>query len=43
MLAGKQVSTDALLRALFVLGANNGDIGKIVGGRASRRARTRAA
>lgn len=43
MLAGKQVSTDALMRALFVLGAKNGDIGKIVGGRTRRRTRTRAA
>lgn len=31
MLAGKQVSTDALVRALFVLGANVRDVGKVIG------------
>jgi predicted XRE-type DNA-binding protein len=32
MLAGRQVSTDALVRALFVLGATSKDVGKVIGG-----------
>ena len=32
MLSGNQVSTDALVRALFVLGATSRDIGKVIGG-----------
>ena len=32
MLAGKQVSTDALVRALIVLGATVREVGKVVGG-----------
>jgi predicted XRE-type DNA-binding protein len=44
MLAGKQVSTDALVRALFVLGATSREIGKVIGGATTKgRARRRAA
>ena len=44
MLAGKQVSSDALVRALFVLGATSQDVGKVIGGgRAKGKTRRRAA
>jgi predicted XRE-type DNA-binding protein len=36
MLAGKQVSTDALIRILLVLGAKSADVGRVVGGTRSK-------
>lgn len=36
MLAGKQVSADALVRALFVLGATTREVGKVIGGPTAR-------
>jgi predicted XRE-type DNA-binding protein len=44
MLAGKQVSTDALVRALIVLGASVKEVGKVVGGEKPKsKSRRRAA
>ena len=43
MLAGKEVSADALVRALLVLGATTKDVGRVVGGGRAKRARRRAA
>ena len=44
MLAGKQVSTDALVRALLVLGASRKDIGRVIGsGTRKSKAPSRAA
>ena len=42
MLAGKEVSADALVRTLLVLGATPKDVGRVVGGLA-KKARRRAA
>jgi predicted XRE-type DNA-binding protein len=44
MLAGRQVSTDALVRALFILGASSKEVGKVIGGGTGRgNVRNRAA
>lgn len=42
MLAGREVSADALVRALLVLGATSRDVGRVVGGE-GRKQRRRAA
>ena len=42
MLAGREVSADALVRALLVLGATSRDVGRVMGGE-GRKQRRRAA